>query len=217
LRLATPTRRLVAPLIANSAPPALPDEPEDIGDRIAEANALLEEAGYGPDNPLPLRLRSLNNDNATRTSFSRSELIETLWRQRRSFIEIETLTASSDEHYAALSEGDYDVALAGWAPDFNDPLAYLYRYRFRNNGSNFINFEDDEYQDLLRQAEQETDPAARAELLADAESLLLESYALVPIARRNVFSLVSPRLRGWEPNPIGFHPSRWMSLEAKMQ
>jgi oligopeptide transport system substrate-binding protein len=66
---------------------------------------------------------------------------------------------------------------------------------------------------LLDQAQAEPDPEKRAEFLAQAEGLVLESYAIVPLWHEATYALVSPIVSGWEPTPMDMHLSRWMSLQ----
>jgi hypothetical protein len=54
---------------------------------------------------------------------------------------------------------------------------------------------------------------ARAQLLGQAETRLLESAADIPIFVESRKTLVGPRVRGWRTGPIPVIPSRWLCVE----
>ena len=114
---------------------------------------------------------------------------------------------------AVRDGGDYDVARAGWIGDYNDPQNFLFLYESDNDGFNYSRYKSEEYDALLDQAAAETDLNARAEILKQAERMLLDEVGVVPLFYYTSQSLVSPKLKGWEDNIQNVHPSRFMSIE----
>jgi oligopeptide transport system substrate-binding protein len=66
---------------------------------------------------------------------------------------------------------------------------------------------------LLDQAENQLDMAARVDLLARAETLLLADQPVIPIGSQLIDRLVSPRLHGWRPNVGDYHPLSLVSID----
>ena len=189
-------------------PPQFSFADASILDREDDARALLEEAGFGADNPLEVEIRyNTSTDHANVAT-----AIADMW----SAIGVETTFVNADTatHYALLRDGgDYDVARAGWIGDYNDPQNFLFLYESDNDGFNYSRFKNPEYDALMEQAETEQDLEARAAILAEAERLLLDQVGVVPLLYYASESLVSDRLKGWEDNIQNVHASRWMSLE----
>ena len=51
----------------------------------------------------------------------------------------------------------------------------------------------------------------RALLLEQAEQRLLAAFPIIPLFHYTSKHLVSPKLVGFEHNPLDHHPSRWLS------
>jgi oligopeptide transport system substrate-binding protein len=64
----------------------------------------------------------------------------------------------------------------------------------------------------MRDAAAETDLEERAQILKQAETLLLEEVPVIPILYYTANGLVSPSLQGWEDNVMNVHGTRWMSI-----
>ena len=177
-------------------------------DREDEAKRLLEEAGFGPDNPLEVEISFNTSENHQRIATAIADMWEPLG------VEVTLSNTDTATHYANLRDGgDYDVARAGWIGDYNDPQNFLFLYESDNDGFNYSRYKSEEYDALLDQAAAETDLNARAEILKQAERMLLDEVGVVPLFYYTSQSLVSPKLKGWEDNIQNVHPSRFMSIE----
>lgn len=211
--VATATRSLVAPIVRGYTAPDLPAEPEDRQARRAAVVDLMEAAGHPEGEGLSFEFRTIASPGqAQRASNNANRLIHAGWRQSLQAARITPVETSGETHYGAVLSGDFDVAMAGWLPDYNDPIAYLQLYQRPDNRFNFGGFSDERFAALVRQAETERDEMRRSALLAEAESRLLDSYTILPLWREAYFHLVNPRVQGWEASTIDIHPSRWLSL-----
>src|SRR5581483_9157749 len=106
---------------------------------------------------------------------------------------------------------DFDIAELAWGADFNDAQTFLDLFR-TGGGNNWGQYSNPAFDALLARSEQEVDLQRRGGILMEAEALLLKDEAIVPL-----FSWVSPHMawpyvKGWTPNPIGYHRSRWLSI-----
>jgi len=175
-------------------------------DREARARELLAAAGFNERNPLRLQIRFNMTENNRATMVA----VADMWRQ----IGVETTMINTDArtHFNYLRErGDYDVARAGWVGDFNDPQNFLFLLESTNT-LNYARWTHAPFDALMRSAEGEGDLERRAQILANAERMIQEEVpyaALLYFTNRN---LVSPRLRGFSPNPRGAFATRFMSL-----
>jgi ABC-type oligopeptide transport system substrate-binding subunit len=129
---------------------------------------------------------------------------------------VNTTFVNSDlpSHYALLKEkGDYDVARAGWIADYNDPQNFLFLLESDNDGFNYATYENAEYDALMNEAEATADLEKRAELLRQAEEIIMRDQPFMPLLYYSSHSLVSDKLKGWEDNIQDVHATRFLSLE----
>jgi oligopeptide transport system substrate-binding protein len=198
----------VPPGIANYGDPAIADY-RDMGmiDREDAAIALLAEAGIGPDNPLEIEIRYNTSENHKNTALA----IADMWRPLG--VEVTLLNSDTATHYAVLRDkGDYDVARAGWIADYNDPQNFLFMVESDNDGFNYANYANPEYDALMERAAAETDLDKRAELLFEAETIFMRDLPFIPLLYYGSLSLVSDKLEGWQDNIQNVHATRWMAI-----
>lgn len=174
-------------------------------ERVAEAQALMEEAGYGPDNPLNLEIRYNTSDNHQRLAVA----IAAMWEQLG--VQTELLNSEVVVHYDVLQANDFhSVGRAGWVMDYNDPINMLELLR-SGIDYNYGRYDNDEYNALIAESATETDIDARAEILARAETLAMEDYAALPLAFYVSRNVVSPNISGFEDNASDIHRTRWLT------
>ncbi len=183
------------------------DQPLDA--RRADARALLEEAGYGPDNPLVLTLYYQPSAGWPRVA----PVVQQDWSLIADWVQIDIMSRDSQLHYDAMRSGDFVAATSGWVGDFNDPYAYLLAFGGDAGEINFSRWSSDTFDALLRNALQNPDTEARYQQLAEAEQLLLDGGGQTPIFIETTKALVSPRVTNWQSSPWQVNPSRWMCVE----
>ena len=174
-------------------------------ERVEEARTLLEEAGYGPNNPLQLEIRYNTNDNHQRLAVAIAAMWEPLG------VQTELFNSEVAVHYDALQNNDYDsIGRAGWLMDYNDPINMLELLK-SNIEYNYGRYNNPEFDALLEESATELDLEARAEILAEAERIAMEDYAALPLAFYVSRNVVSPRISGFEDNLSDIHRTRWLS------
>jgi oligopeptide transport system substrate-binding protein len=89
----------------------------------------------------------------------------------------------------------YDLAVAGWGPDFDDPITYM---GYWNSGSMDmgVTYENPEFDALLIAANKETDPAKRAQILVKAEAMFSDGAPSIPLLHWKGAVAISPRVKG---------------------
>lgn len=106
-------------------------------------------------------------------------MLQRMWQ--RSLGVMVTLEAVEAEVYESrLMEGDYDLALAFYEATNSDAMEFLSLWHSEKD-SNVIGYTNTAYDILLGVSENTQDFAARAAFLHDAESMLLEDSAIVPV------------------------------------
>ncbi|WP_439648326.1 peptide ABC transporter substrate-binding protein [Acuticoccus kalidii] len=204
-----PAYALVPPGISNYVEdgPQLPYANTSMLDREDEAIAMMTEAGYGPDNPITLELAYNNSENHRNAATA----IADMWAPLG--VNVTFNARDLPAHYAMLrDEKNFDVARAGWIGDYSDPQNFLFLNISDNDGFNYGQYDNPEYDALMDEAASEGDLDKRATLLAEAEALFLRDLPQVPLLFYSSTSLVSPKVEGWVDNVRHVHPTRFLSL-----
>lgn len=171
--------------------------------RQQEARRLLKEAGYTPEKPLRFELTHRGIEHGVLWPAIQADL-------KAVGIEVTLFGADSQVAYAALRNRDFEVGDAGWVADFNDPINFLELNRSSTGAQNYGDYRNPAYDALLSQADQEPDLGKRADLLRQAEQLLLDDLPVVPLFFGPSSNLVDPTVTGFVDNIQDTHRKRWM-------
>lgn len=102
-----------------------------------------------------------------------------------------------------LSTATPSIFRLGWGADYPDPHNFMDLFTCKS-GNNFTKFCDAAYDKGVLQAAGERDEAKRVALYSKLQKLLLENQAaVVPLFNENLLHLVSQRVTGFQPNPMG--------------
>lgn len=175
--------------------------------RIAEAQALMEEAGYGPDNPLRFQLSYNTSENHRQMAIA----IAAMWKQALG-VEVELFNSEVAVHYNSLQHQEYDVGRAGWIADYNDAQNFLFLAETSAGKLNYPKYSDPEYDALMDQAASTQDLAERAKIMHQAEAILVRDLPYLPIQYYVSRVLLSPKVQGYEDNIEDKHRTRWLSI-----
>lgn len=129
-------------------------------------------------------------------------LAQTLQKQWQSIfgitVQLEQLDFKS--HAQKLQTRDYQIALAAWIAQFEDPVSILDRFKRAANLKNYPGWEDPEYVRLLNEA---SVSSAREKLLEKAESFLIDQMPLTSIYHWSSPALCGPRIQKIATSPCG--------------
>ncbi len=180
-------------------------------ERIKRAQQLMQQAGFGPNKHLKttLAIRSASAD-ALRIPAAIQAMLRDI------YVDVELVQNDGAVFYAKVQQGDFDIGMAGWGADFNDSTSFLDLLR-KGNSNNFGRYANPKYDALLDQANIEPDLAKRGRLLAQAEQIALNDYAIVPTFFWVSGHLVRPYVKGWEDNAGDAHRTRWLSIDEQQR
>lgn len=184
------------------------DMPRD--QRLEEARALLQDAGFGPGNPLRFEfIHRSTGDNPKAAPIAQQN-----WAEIGNWVQPTIIRQDTKVLYARLRENDFAYADGAWLADYNDPLNFLYLLMSNTGQQNYSNYANPEYDRLIEAAIQEQDIAARARLFAEAEQMMLEDYPITPMWFQVTQDLVDPTLTGWIGNAKNNHRSRFLCRDG---
>jgi len=173
------------------------------------ARALLAEAGYPDGEGFP-EFELLYN---TQESHRRIAVaIQQMWMRELNI----PAQLTNQEWQVYLENQDnlnYDVSRRGWIGDYVDPTTFLEMY-VTDGGNNKTGFSDPRYDEIiLREAPATLDRDKRYELYKEAETILIEAMAILPIYTYKTKHLVDPSVKGMPPNIMDHYNFKFISLE----
>ena len=109
------------------------------------------------------------------------------------------------QRLAKMTSGDFDMVLAGWGPDFDDPLTFadLFASWNLNNRGRYANPELDAQVSI---AQNSMDPRTRMDAFGEIQRILIEDAAVLMNYERGVVYVTDPRLNGLVRRAVGPDP-----------
>ena len=200
----TPAAALVGPGIvdengyfmdnANGGEPYISDDYEA---NLEEAKSLLAEAGYPDGEGFPTITYS---DNDSGYHIPVAEYLQQAWGELGITMNIDKVEWSS--FIPMRRAGDYDISRNGWSMDYNDPSNMLELFT-TNNGNNDGKYANPEFDQVIEDS-RVADKTTHFEKLHEAEGILMNDAACIPVAYYNDFWLQSPSLKGTWHSPYGY-------------
>lgn len=106
------------------------------------------------------------------------------------------------QRLAKMTSGDFDIVMAGWGPDYFDPLTFgdLFASWNLNNRGRYHSEEMDRF---VRIAQSELDPHLRMDAMSEIQRLVQEDVIIIPMYERGWSFVVDPRLKGLIRRVVG--------------
>jgi peptide/nickel transport system substrate-binding protein len=170
----------------------LPGYSLDVGKQRDEAKRLLAEAG------VPKLKLTLLNRNVRLPWQPLGIYVMDQWRQIG--IEVDQISAETPPYFAALTSGNYDVAI-----DFNntvsvDPNEVLVKF-IPGSPNNYSGADDKQLVDLFNKQADIIDPAERKKVVREFLERLMDQNYSIPLFGNNRATAAVKELKGWKLAP----------------
>jgi oligopeptide transport system substrate-binding protein len=202
----TPALGLVPPGMApRGTRPRTPAVPSP-AQRVAQARELLTASGYGKERPLELELLYHTSEEHKKVAVA----VAAMWQA----IGVRTQLRNAERQVVevATRKGEFEVVRAAWFSAYPDPLGFMTNLR-QGSPANSGAYGNPRFEALLAEASRAADAGRRADLLAQAESVLIEDQAVLPLYFIVSRRLVSRRVVGWQDDNLSaLRPARWLDL-----
>jgi len=176
---------------------------------IAQAQRLMQEAGFSRDNPV----RATYMIRST-TPSARSVAAALQQMLAQAFINITIIANDASVFYARIQEHDFQICNPGWGADFSDASNFLDLLK-TGGGNNWGEYSNPAFDMALASAQREIDIEKRGQLLAQAERMALDDHAMMPLYFWVSGNLVRPYMKGWISNSMDKHRTRWISIDEE--
>jgi oligopeptide transport system substrate-binding protein len=170
----------------------------DIPAARAELEIARRELGVADFPPL-----SLLSDN-TPAAVSNTEYLQEYLR-RTLGLTVKIDRQDFRQRLAKQESGEFDIALASWGPDYDDPLTFgdlFASWNPNNHGA----YHGEALDAQVRIAQRSIDPHVRFAAFAEIQRIMIEDAVIFPLYERGVLYVQDPRLKGVGRRAVGGAP-----------
>jgi len=177
-----------------------PPEPMRVDVAQARRYLALAKQELGVDVLPPLVL--LTGDDPT--SNTQAEYFQNVFK-RTLGLEVKIDKQIFKQRLAKMTAGEFDMVMAGWGPDYDDPLTFadLFTSWNKNNRGMYSNPELD---DLVRIAQRSLDPKTRMDAFGAIQKIIHDDVVIMPNYERGIVYVRDPRLKGMVRRVVGADP-----------
>ncbi len=163
-------------------------------------NAGLEELGV---DEISLTL-AVDSDDAPQKV---AAVLQQQWESTLPGLSITINVQLKSQRIDDMQNGDFDMGLTRWGPDYADPYTYLGMW-VTGNSYNYGNWSNEEYDAIIEECTTGdlcTDAEGRWERLYDAEELVLEEGVIFPLYTQFNAIMTSPNVSGIEYHAVALN------------
>jgi oligopeptide transport system substrate-binding protein len=172
-----------------------------LGYDVNQAKELLKNAGYADISRLP-PITFTTSGYAGSTGATLEALVYQ-WKQNLG-VEVKVRQLEPERYfYNTKSEID-QIFDTGWSADYPHPQDFLDILFSSGTNNNYGNYSNPQADDLIRQANQTLDAAKSFSLYQQAEQIIVQDAACIPISFSKNYNLVRSYVKGYRINPLGF-------------
>ena len=168
---------------------------------VARAKELIAASSYGDVSALPPITITTSGYGGLISSYLEAVINE--WRENLG-VEVTVRQLEPERYIYNLKEEKDEMFDMGWIADYPHPQNFLDVLFHTGAENNFAEYSNGEVDDVLDRAGVETDTNLSLEMYQQAEQMLVDDAACLPLWFGQNYILVKPHVQGYELNPMGF-------------
>lgn len=201
-----PAYHFVPPGTANYESPTGPAYDPD------KARQLLADAGFPGGKDFPVFTYLMNN---SPIDAQISVELQAMWEKELG-IRMEIRQMEWKVYLNEQNKLNFDLSRSSWIGDYNDANTFLDMF-MSNNGNNRTGWKSEEYDQLIREANQQTDIAKRTKMMQQAETTVIDKeLIIVPIYFYAGVNFFDPKkISGIYFNLLDEHPVHLIARKSR--
>lgn len=177
---------------------------------LEQARTLIAESGYGDSANLPPLTFTVPGEGGYVSTSLTAILYQ--WEQNLG-VEIEVRQLESEVYYYRLDEEKDEMFEFGWVADYPDPQNFLEVLFYSQSKYNIGEYSNSVVDELLDRAAVKQDSEDRLLLYQEAEPLIINDAACLPLWFGRNYLLVKPYVKGYTLSPLGIPLLNNVSIE----
>ena len=172
----------------------------------------LKELGLDPD-PSKYNINFLLQGSSSSYK-NLGEYLQNTWKNKIGVNIKLSIPADFSDFLRKEDSGEFDIAMAGWGADYNDPMTFLDLYGAKN-GSNYGKYNDHKVNKLLEKLQTEINIDKRLDMYKEIEKIeVAENPAVAPTYYLDIHSFQKKYVHGIQyPKFGGSYQLRWAYIE----
>ncbi len=195
-------------------PPGMPGYNEALAGLeydVEGARELIAESSYGDISQLPpITITTLGWGGGISREL---EAVVHQWRQNLG-VEVTVRQLEPERFLYHLAEETDEMFYSGWIADYPHPQDFLDILFHSGSDNNHGQYSNPGADALLEAAGVEQDSSSSLELYRQAEQLMVDDAACIPLSFGRNYVLIKPYVKGYELNPLGFAMLNEVWLES---
>lgn len=147
----------------------------------------------------------LVEDDATAQNIA--AFIQQEWQNTLPGVTVELKVETKKQRVQDIQNGDYNVCLTRWGPDYADPMTYLNMW-VTDNSNNYGFWSNADYDSIIKSCtngELALDVNARWEALKEAEKIVMDNMVILPVYQKNNAMMVKSNVVNLECHPVALN------------
>jgi oligopeptide transport system substrate-binding protein len=174
------------PALSIVAPEIIPGKVKTFREEVG--NLLKDNDTVAAKTALTLGLKQLKLTKMPKLSFlvesspsaiAKADTLSKMWKKNLG-IDVTVEIVQFKDKLQRTDNGAYQMALAGWGPDYYDALTYLEMFD-SNAAPNNFGYMNVDFNNMIKSIKKETDKSKRIDLLKKAEKKIIDDYVVAPL------------------------------------
>jgi len=136
-----------------------------------------------------------------------AQVLKEQWESTLPGLTVDLKVEPKKQRVQDMQDGNFQVALTRWGPDYADPMTYLGMW-VTNNSNNYGLWSNKDYDSIIAECttgDLATDAQGRWDKMYDAEKLVMDDAVIFPLYTQSNALMVNPKVTGIEYHPVALN------------